>query len=90
MYVSIEGQGRFFTIYFPGFVCFVHQYVKISGERLQDHWSSGLSPDSNIWVKCNEIQDILFLGFFLFTTIHCNMLQDAENNLLFQVTSIGK
>ena len=21
--VSIEGQGHFFTIYFPGFVCFV-------------------------------------------------------------------
>ena len=23
MKVSIEGQGHFFTIYFPGFVCFV-------------------------------------------------------------------
>ena len=22
-YVSIEGQGHFFTIYFPGFVCYV-------------------------------------------------------------------
>ena len=22
-YVSIEGQGHIFTIYFPGFVCFV-------------------------------------------------------------------
>ena len=22
-YVSFEGQGHFFTIYFPGFVCFV-------------------------------------------------------------------
>ena len=22
-FVSIEGQGHFFTIYFPGFVCFV-------------------------------------------------------------------
>ena len=22
-YASIEGQGRLFTIYFPGFVCFV-------------------------------------------------------------------
>ena len=32
MYVSIEGQGHFFTIYFPGFVCFC---------ALQDHWSSG-------------------------------------------------
>ena len=42
-YVSIEGQGHFFTIYFPGFVCFVLYLAKISGERLQDHWSSGLS-----------------------------------------------
>ena len=41
MYVSIEGQGRFFTIYFPGFVYFVLYKAKISGERLQDHWSSG-------------------------------------------------
>ena len=40
-YVSIEGQGHFFTIYFPGFVCFVLYLAKISGERLQDHWSSG-------------------------------------------------
>ena len=41
--MSIEGQGHFFTIYFPGFVCFVLYLAKISGERLQDHWSSGLS-----------------------------------------------
>ena len=41
MYVSIEGQGHFFTIYFPGFVCFMLYLDKISGERLQDHWSSG-------------------------------------------------
>ena len=48
--MSIEGQGHFFTIYFPGFVCFVLYLAKISGERLQDHWSSGfilsrLNPD---------------------------------------------
>ena len=41
--MSIEGQGHFFTIYFPGFVCFVLYKAKISGERLQDHWSSGLT-----------------------------------------------
>ena len=41
--MSIEGQGHFFTIYFPGFVCFVLYLDKISGERLQDHWSSGFS-----------------------------------------------
>ena len=39
--MSIEGQGHFFTMYFPGFVCFVLYWDKISGERLQDHWSSG-------------------------------------------------
>ena len=41
--MSIEGQGHFFTIYFLGFVCFVLYLAKISGERLQDHWSSGLA-----------------------------------------------
>ena len=40
---DIEGQGHFFTIYFPGFVCFVLYKATISGERLQDHWSSGYS-----------------------------------------------
>ena len=43
--MSIEGQGHFFSIYFPGFVCFVLDYAKISGERLQDHWSSGYFTD---------------------------------------------
>ena len=36
-----EGQVHFFTIYFPGFVCFVLYWTKISGERILDHWSSG-------------------------------------------------
>ena len=41
--MSIEGQGHFFTIYFPGFACFVLYLTKakISDERLQDHWSYG-------------------------------------------------
>ena len=39
--MSIEGQGHFLIIYFPGFVCIVLYKAKISGERLQDHWSSG-------------------------------------------------
>ena len=34
-----EGQGHFFTIYFPGFACFLLYWDKISGKRLQDHWS---------------------------------------------------
>ena len=45
--MSIEGQGQSFTIYFPGFVCFVLYLDKISGERLQDHWSSGFTPNKN-------------------------------------------
>ena len=32
-------------IYFPGFVCFLLYWAKISGERLQDHWSSGYAPN---------------------------------------------
>ena len=46
--MSIEGQGHFFTIYFPGFECFVLYWAKLSGERLQDHWVSGIisGPDS--------------------------------------------
>ena len=40
--MSIEGQGHCFTIYFPGFVFFVLYKATKSGERLQDHWSSGL------------------------------------------------
>ena len=40
--MRIDSQGHFFTIYFPGFVCFVLYLAKIAGERLQDHWSSGL------------------------------------------------
>ena len=31
----------FLYIYFPGFVCFVLYKATISGECLQDHWSSG-------------------------------------------------
>ena len=44
----IEGQGHFFIIYFPGFVCFLLYLAKISGERLQDHWSSGFRFNVNI------------------------------------------
>ena len=32
-----EGQGHFFTICFPGFVCSVLYWAEISGERSQDH-----------------------------------------------------
>ena len=38
--MNFEGQGHFFTIYFPGFVCFVLYQAKISGERSQDQSGS--------------------------------------------------
>ena len=53
--MSIEGQGHFFTIYFPGFVCFVLYLAKISGERLKDHWSSGLFIQVNFRTSTKEL-----------------------------------
>ena len=50
--MSVEGQGHFFTIYFPGFVCFVLYLAKISGERLQDHWSSGYKSKNGVYSIC--------------------------------------
>ena len=74
--MSIEGQGHFFTIYFPGFVCFVLYKAKISGEGLQDHWSSGffscqqiLSIAGHLSIRSTENYDFLslftFIKFFL-------------------------
>ena len=40
--MSIEGQGHIFSIYFPGFLCFVLYLAKISGERLQDQFTGPL------------------------------------------------
>ena len=67
--MSIEGQGHFFTIYFPGFVCFVLYKAKILGERLQDHWSSGLCiPGTekivNICIYCTYTLSIKVFDFF--------------------------
>ena len=65
--MSIEGQGHFFTIYFPGFVCFVLYLAKISGERLQDHWSSGLAHLSQrligelIGYSCSGVRPALYV-----------------------------
>ena len=68
--MSIEGQGHFLTIYFPGFVCFVLYLAKISGEHLQDHWSSGLSFAESFVVE----QQTLF-GVYL---IHISMISDIK------------
>ena len=56
--MSIEGQGHFFTIYFPGFVCLVLYLAKISGERLQDHWSSG-------YYQCESMENLASHAFVL-------------------------
>ena len=65
--MSIDGQGHFFTIYFTGFVCFVLYLDNISGERLQDHWSSGLFV-----VFCMFFA--LFCGFAVFYINFCAVL----------------
>ena len=66
--MSIEGQGHFFTIYFPGFVCFVLYKAKISGERLQDHWSSGFKIALKILGKmASQLADPENKSYFLRT-----------------------
>ena len=50
--MSIEGQGHFFTIYFPGFVLY---RAKISGERVHDQWSSGFIMVSPVVGKDGEL-----------------------------------
>ena len=70
--MSIEGQGHFFTIYFPGFVCFVLYWAKISGERLQDHWSSGYI------VKLGFTMVYIIFLFFLLNT-YCGYLLEPPH-----------
>ena len=68
--MSIEGQGHLFTIYFPGFVCFVLYQAKISGEGLQDHWSSGFIVCTAVChktCKCLDVfwcHDVTSLSFY--------------------------
>ena len=66
----------FLTIYFPGYVCFVLYLAKISGERLQDHWSSGFNPTPflenglfSLAFLTENAADIYKLLFFLQTDI---------------------
>ena len=60
--MHIKGQGHFFTIYFQVFVCFVLYLAKISGENLQDHWSSGypilfiLAGNDNMHKSSKELE----------------------------------
>ena len=72
--MSIEGQGHFFTINFPGFVCFVLYLAKISGERLQDHWSSGFQFNLLVlyfFVFVFFVLCVLFIQTTLFYMLHC-------------------
>ena len=76
--MSIEGQGHFFTIYFPGFVCFVLYKAKISGERLQDHWSSGLI--SGTWTMYN-VHTYFFMVSFQDMGLNLGSLHAGETLL---------
>ena len=67
--MSIEGQGHFFTIYFPGFVCFVLYWAKISGEHLQDHFSSGFFIETHFQLKC-----FIFVVYFSTKERACGFL----------------
>ena len=69
--MSIEGQGHFFTIYFPGFVCFVLYKAKISGERLQDHWSSGFQCTT--MAESQEFLWFLVSFYFINVTLYSYM-----------------
>ena len=52
----------------PGVVCQVYWYIsQISGERLQDHWSSGSLADLNkiCTKKFGLIRPLLWMVFFV-------------------------
>ena len=81
--MSIEGQGHFFTIYFPGFVCFVLYWAKISGECLQDHWSSGFLSYATMYL--NMMNDCYFIYNYFFlkhrNDIKCKDYMNKRENL---------
>ena len=84
--MSIEGQGHFFTIYFPGFVCFVLYLAKISGERLQDHWSSGSDQFRNIIIRHICIgYDLNYMRQSACLVIHSPKRWQSKNEASFQV-----
>ena len=55
--MSNQGQGLLSHFYL-GFVCFVLILLKISGEHLQDHWSSGL----NYYINYRRVNNKVFLA----------------------------
>ena len=70
--MSIEGQGHFFTIYFPSFVCFMLYLDKISGERLQDHWSSGsvLKTATVVYLRAKDVMFVRLFGLRLYVPVN--------------------
>ena len=83
MYVSIEVPGHFFTIYVPGFVCFVLYWPKISGERLQDHWSSGYWTAQNIiYVEGLLIENLTKISCLLKSVLYFQKAQNARASLI--------
>ena len=90
--MSIEGQGHYFTIYFPGFVCFVLYYAKISGERLQDHWSSGCTQFRQKTLVFNLVSTLCLENAFFkqrYITLIANTLvqQNLTENPCLQIFS---
>ena len=81
--MSIEGQGHFFTIYFPGFVCFVLYKATISGECLQDHWSSCSISGANLQNKTMLYDGLdMYLPHKLVSCYHAlAMRQQAKANV---------
>ena len=60
--MSIEGQGHFFTICFPCFVCVVLYFAKILGKRLQDHLWFGFTGYNMPMIKASKIWNKLSLS----------------------------
>ena len=77
--MSIEGQGHFFTICFPGFVCFVLYLDKISGERLQDHWSSG---SIIVFTHADQLLSQLLIEHFDTLPTQCRHIEHMHEGLL--------
>ena len=72
--MSIEGQGHFFTINLPCFVSFVLYKATISGERLQDHWSSGFKLCFQSYGFFNDLDMPFILCSYLFDGDHLHKL----------------
>ena len=86
--MSIEGQGHFITIYFPDFVGFVLYYAKISGERLQDHWSSGFRLNTCIELSQNLLCKI-YLTLQSYKNINVCSFKSSENIPMKEVGPYG-